>query len=101
MNSWTSISSDNISFISSGWLSSVSRYGLLSIFNNPNLFNISLLPVTLSKTSLFSLIIISKQKLPFEFHKNYICLNKFFALHEIKLGLPIALQDFLVGISFL
>lgn len=50
---------------------------------------------------LISLIIISKQKLPFEFHKNYICLNKFFALHEIKLGLPIALQDFLVGISFL
>ena len=39
---------------------------------------------------LISLIIISKQKLPFEFHKNYICLNKFFAFHEIKLGIPIA-----------
>ena len=50
---------------------------------------------------LVSLIIITKQKLPFEFHKKYIRLNNFFAKAELKLGFPIALQDFLVGISFL
>ena len=48
-----------------------------------------------------SLFIIIKKPLPFEFHKKYICLNRFYVKTELRLGAPIALQDFLVGISFL
>lgn len=51
---------------------------------------------------IISLIIITKKsKLPFVFHKNFIKLDRYFIRIELKLGAPIALQDFLVGISFL
>lgn len=46
-------------------------------------------------------IIVKKTKLPFTFHKKYIKLDPYFIRVELKLGAPIALQDFLVGISFL
>ncbi|MBE6349932.1 MAG: MATE family efflux transporter [Spirochaetaceae bacterium] len=42
-----------------------------------------------------------KTKLPFEFHKSYIKLDGYYCKQQIKIGTPIALQDFLVGISFL
>lgn len=58
-----------------------------------------------SLSVIISIFIIVKKskttKLPFEFHKNYIRLDSYFARIELKLGAPIALQDFLVGISFL
>ncbi len=50
---------------------------------------------------IISFFIIIKKPLPFDFHKNYICLNSFYVKTELRLGAPIALQDFLVGISFL
>ncbi|MCR5600110.1 MAG: MATE family efflux transporter [Ruminococcus sp.] len=50
---------------------------------------------------LVSLIMIRRAKLPFEFHKSDIKLNKSYASVIFRIGSPIALQDFLVGISFL
>jgi Na+-driven multidrug efflux pump len=50
---------------------------------------------------LISFFIIARKKLPFKFRKKYIRFDTFFVRIELKLGLPIALQDFLVGISFL
>ena len=50
---------------------------------------------------LVSFFIIARKKLPFNFSRKYIRLDSFFVRIELKLGLPIALQDFLVGISFL
>ena len=50
---------------------------------------------------LVSLIMIRRAKLPFEFHKSDIKLNKSYAAVIFRIGSPIALQDFLVGISFL
>ncbi len=47
-----------------------------------------------------SVIILKNRKLPFEFHKNYIRFDGFIG-KILKLGFPIALQEFLVGISFL
>ena len=48
-----------------------------------------------------SIVMISHAKLPFEFHKENIRLNKGYAALIFRIGSPIALQDFLVGISFL
>ncbi len=48
-----------------------------------------------------SLIIIKKKPLPFTIKKEYICLDKRVVRKELQLGTPIALQEFLVGISFL
>lgn len=50
---------------------------------------------------IISLKLISKKKLPFTFSRKNICMN--FAINKkvLLLGIPIALQDFLVGISFL
>ncbi len=48
-----------------------------------------------------SLLIIRKAKLPFKFSRKDIRFNKFFAGKIATIGTPIALQDFLVGISFL
>lgn len=48
-----------------------------------------------------SLIIISKRELPFEFNKSYISFDGHLVKQELKLGIPIALQELLVGISFL
>ena len=48
-----------------------------------------------------SFLMIRHTKLPFEFHKANIKLKKSYAYVIIRIGTPIALQDFLVGISFL
>ncbi len=48
-----------------------------------------------------SLLIIRKKSLPFTFKKKYIRFDRKIILRELKLGAPIALQEFLVGISFL
>jgi len=47
-----------------------------------------------------SIVIILKRELPFDFKKEYIRFSKFLACQVIKLGLPIALQELLVGLSF-
>ncbi|MBQ8856578.1 MAG: MATE family efflux transporter [Lachnospiraceae bacterium] len=48
-----------------------------------------------------SLVIIRKKTLPFTFKKEFIRLHPQMLLMELKLGTPIALQELLVGISFL
>ena len=48
-----------------------------------------------------SFLMICRSKLPFEFNKSYVKLKKSFAALIIRIGTPIALQEFLVGISFL
>ena len=48
-----------------------------------------------------SLVIIRKVKLPFQFSRKDIKFNPSFAKKIVTIGAPIALQDFLVGISFL
>ncbi|MBR5684268.1 MAG: MATE family efflux transporter [Ruminococcus sp.] len=50
---------------------------------------------------IISFLMIRHTKLPFEFHKSNIKLKKNFASAIIRIGTPIALQDFLVGVSFL
>ena len=50
---------------------------------------------------LISFIMIRRTKLPFEFHKSDIKLDRSFASVIFHIGTPIALQDFLVSISFL
>lgn len=48
-----------------------------------------------------STIMIMKKDLLFTFDKDYICFNKDIIIKELELGTPIALQELLVGISFL
>ena len=48
-----------------------------------------------------SLFIIRKRSLPFDFSKKYIRFNGMHTKAVLKLGVPIALQDLLVSISFL
>lgn len=48
-----------------------------------------------------SLVIISRKKLPFKFSKNFIRFDKRLIAQELRLGVPIALQELLVGFSFL
>jgi len=48
-----------------------------------------------------SILIIVKKPLPFTFKKEYICFNKKLIWRELRLGTPIALQEFLVGVSFM
>ncbi len=50
---------------------------------------------------LISFIIIRKTKLPFAFDRSCLKYQKPYARTIIRIGTPIALQDFLVGISFL
>ena len=50
---------------------------------------------------LLSLVIIAKKKLPFEFSIKSIRFERDIIGAELRLGTPIALQDLLVGISFL
>lgn len=50
---------------------------------------------------LLSFVIISKRKLPFKFSKNYIRPDKFYIGRILKFGVPVALQDTLVNLSFL
>lgn len=48
-----------------------------------------------------SVAIIIKKPLPFVFKKEYIRFNGEMIFNELKLGTPIALQEFLVGVSFM
>ena len=48
-----------------------------------------------------SLIIISKRELPFEFHKSFIKPDRFYISRILQFGVPVALQDTLVSLSFL
>ena len=50
---------------------------------------------------MISLMILRKKKLPFQFHLSDIRFNRLVIRRVTALGLPIALQDLLVGISFL
>lgn len=50
---------------------------------------------------IISLFIIRKTKLPFQFHRSHLKLMKNFTKIIFRIGTPIALQDFLVGVSFL
>lgn len=50
---------------------------------------------------MISVFIIRKKQLPFTFKKEYIRFDQRIILKELKLGTPIALQELLVGISFL
>ncbi len=50
---------------------------------------------------IISLFIIAKIKLPFSFGRSDIRIDKSSAAEIIRIGTPIAIQDFLVGISFL
>ena len=50
---------------------------------------------------IISFFIIKKRKLPFEFHRSNLKIDKKYAFSIIRIGTPIALQDFLVGVSFL
>ncbi len=50
---------------------------------------------------LISFFIIRRTKLPFAFHRTHIKLEKASAISIFRIGTPIALQDFLVGASFL
>ena len=48
-----------------------------------------------------SFFIIRMKKLPFEMNITHLIIKKDYAMNIIRIGSPIALQDFLVGISFL
>ena len=48
-----------------------------------------------------SFFIIRRTKLPFEFHRSNLKIKRPYSLMILKVGAPIALQDLLVGISFL
>lgn len=50
---------------------------------------------------IISFFIIRKKQLPFGFHRTDLRLESVHARNIIRIGTPIALQDFLVGISFL
>lgn len=50
---------------------------------------------------IISFFMIRKATLPFKFNKSFIKLKKNFAGLIAKIGIPVALQEFLVGISFL
>lgn len=52
-------------------------------------------------STILTLLILKKISLPFVFKKQYICFNFDIIKHIFNLGFPIALQDFLVSISFL
>ena len=48
-----------------------------------------------------SLVLIRRKKLPFQLAREHICFNRPLMSRVIRLGLPIAMSDLLVGISFL
>lgn len=50
---------------------------------------------------LISIVIIRKKSLPFTFQRKFIRFDKKMIATELKLGTPVALQELLVGISFL
>ena len=57
--------------------------------------------VSQAASVVISLMIISKRKLPFDFNRSYIRFDGGLIKHELRLGIPIALQELLVGVSFL
>ena len=50
---------------------------------------------------MISLLLLRKQSLPFEMRRNHVRFNRTIIRKVASLGLPIAVQDLLVGISFL
>lgn len=48
-----------------------------------------------------SLVLVRGRPLPFQFRPGYLRLDGFYLRRELALGAPIALQEFLVGISFI
>ena len=50
---------------------------------------------------IISFFIIRRKELPFELHRSDLRIKETYANNIIRVGTPIALQDFLVGISFL
>ena len=50
---------------------------------------------------IISFFIIRRKKLPFDFHRSNFKMDAIHAQNIIRIGTPVALQDFLVGISFL
>ncbi|MCH5257462.1 MAG: MATE family efflux transporter [Lachnospiraceae bacterium] len=48
-----------------------------------------------------SILVIIRKTLPFTFKKEYVRFDNKIIMQELRLGTPIALQEFLVGISFL
>ena len=50
---------------------------------------------------LLSMVMIKNMTLPFHFSRQYICFTRRIIGKELRLGTPVALQDLLVGISFL
>lgn len=50
---------------------------------------------------IISFFIIRKKQLPFDFHRTNLKIERIQARNIIRIGTPIALQEFLVGISFL
>lgn len=50
---------------------------------------------------LVSLLIIRRKTLPFEFHRSDLRFRSRLIKKELKVGIPVALQEFLVGTSFL
>ena len=50
---------------------------------------------------MISSLFIMKKPLPFTFRKEYIRFDRRIVLQELRLGIPISLQELLVGISFL
>lgn len=50
---------------------------------------------------LISFEIIKRRKQPFSFNRSYLRFNKHIVANECKLGAPVALQELLVGLSFL
>ena len=50
---------------------------------------------------IISILIIRKRKLPFHFTRNHLKPNKNIIKRVLDLGVPIALQDFLIGLSML
>ncbi len=50
---------------------------------------------------IISFFIIKGTKLPFEFHRSHLKIQSRYTKNIFRIGTPIALQDFLVGISFL
>ena len=50
---------------------------------------------------LISLLVLSRRTLPFSFSKSDICIEKPILRRIVRFGTPIALQDLLVGLSFL
>lgn len=48
-----------------------------------------------------SLFLIRRRTLPFDFSHTFICPTKEYVITEIRLGIPVSLQELLVGTSFL